>query len=271
MNYLANVKLRPGSMDQAVLGEMVRDVYHVRKLIRAGDTVLDIGGYTGLFALSIKDVCPGAKIVSVEPEPENYATLQENIRGTDVSAVNMALVSEPGVVTLKNYGLEASACHSIFDLTPGEGELISVDGITLSQLFERYAIQTVRVLKLDCQGAEFDILSTASRELLAKIDFISMEVHWAIADARRILGRIPDFEKKRERMYRNLYSTHLPVLGSIRQESIQLWASRRLLPLWRTASGDVQRVLRSSVRWARRFVHRSEVAVSQVADRKSAI
>ena len=63
MNYLANVKLRPGSMDEAVLGEMEKDVYHVRKLIRTGDIVLDIGAYTGLFALSIKDVCPGARIV----------------------------------------------------------------------------------------------------------------------------------------------------------------------------------------------------------------
>jgi FkbM family methyltransferase len=256
MNYLANVKLRPGSMDEAVLGEMEKDVYHVRKLIRTGDTVLDIGAYTGLFALSIKDVCPGARIVSVEPEPENYATLQENIRGTDVSAVKMALVSEPGIVTLKNYGLDASACHSIFDLTPGEGELISVEGITLSQLLEKYAIEAVRILKLDCQGAEFDVLSTASQGLLSKIDFIAMEVHWAIADTQRILGRIPDFEKKRERMYRNLYSTHLPVLGSIGQDSIQLWANRRLLPFGRRTSGDLKRVFRSSARWVRRFVRR---------------
>jgi len=257
MNYLANVKLRPGSMDQAVLDEMKQDVYHVRKLVRTGDTVLDIGAYTGLFALSIKDVCPGARVVSVEPEPENYAALQENIRGTDVLAVNVALVGEPGVVTLKNYGLEASACHSIFDLTPGEGEFISVEGITLSQLLEKYEIQAIRVLKLDCQGAEFDILSAASRELLEKIDFISMEVHWAIADTRRILGKIPDFENKRERMYRNLYSTHLPVLGNIGQDSMQLWSTRRLLPFWRRASGDLQRALRSSVRWARRVARRA--------------
>jgi hypothetical protein len=54
MNYLAKAKLRPGSMDEAVLGEMEKDAYHVRKLIRTGDTVLDIGEYTGLFALSIK-------------------------------------------------------------------------------------------------------------------------------------------------------------------------------------------------------------------------
>jgi hypothetical protein len=55
--------------------------------------------------------------------------------------------------------------------------VIKVRALTLSQVFEAHAIDKLDLLKLDCEGAEYEILSGASPEVFKKIERIIMEYH----------------------------------------------------------------------------------------------
>ena len=58
-----------------------------------------------------------------------------------------------------------------------EGEETRVNRVTLEDIFETYGLERCDFLKMDCEGAEFDIFYNCSEETLSRIDQIAMEVH----------------------------------------------------------------------------------------------
>ena len=66
--------------------------------------------------------------------------------------------------------------HSLYPLGKDGGQ-IAVQVITLAEVMSQHGIDRINFLKLDCEGAEFNILLNASDAILARIDKISMEVH----------------------------------------------------------------------------------------------
>jgi len=49
--------------------------------------------------------------------------------------------------------------------------------MTLSSLFHNYKLQQIDFLKMDCEGAEYQVILDSSPELLSKINVISLEFH----------------------------------------------------------------------------------------------
>ena len=56
-------------------------------------------------------------------------------------------------------------------------ESFRVDCTTLPDIFEKQKLEKIDLLKLDCEGAEVEILKTVSDELLHRIRQIVMEIH----------------------------------------------------------------------------------------------
>jgi hypothetical protein len=73
--------------------------------------------------------------------------------------------------------------HSVFGKGIGEGESVLVGKMCLASLFRKYRISRVDFLKMDCEGAEYDVLMACPKSALSKISRISMEFH--NLDARR--------------------------------------------------------------------------------------
>jgi len=54
---------------------------------------------------------------------------------------------------------------------------LSVPSVTLRDIFEEHRIRRCDFLKIDCEGAEYDILYSSSPDVLERVDQIAMEVH----------------------------------------------------------------------------------------------
>jgi FkbM family methyltransferase len=52
-----------------------------------------------------------------------------------------------------------------------------VEAVTLEQIMDEYNLDRIDLLKLDCEGAEYDILYNAPTHLFDKIGMMTMEVH----------------------------------------------------------------------------------------------
>lgn len=218
---------RDGSLDALVIEKMKRDVYHARQYIRDGDWVLDVGANIGAFSLFVKDWCRGAKIVCVEPMPCNVEALRINIAGSaEIEAA--ALSDHTGGLTIYDFGLANSGCHSMYDLDVVGAKPVKVIAITLQSIVEKYQIDHLRFLKLDCQGAEYDVIRAADPELLGLIDVVAMEVHHTIAAGDAVLGTIPNQPEMAEAMYARLNRTHTLAHGDLSMDDVeQVWVNRR--------------------------------------------
>jgi FkbM family methyltransferase len=137
--------------------------------------VLDVGAHVGSFALWTCERARDARIVSVEPEPRNFSDLVLNIERNGladrIDAVNAALGTEPGTVTLHvPMNRESSST-----LATG-GDSVQAVVISLPELLERLD-GPLDLLKLDAEGAEWPALGALGPETWAKIPRLVMECH----------------------------------------------------------------------------------------------
>lgn len=130
-----------------------------------GKSVLDIGAHKGYFTTLA--ACSGARmIVSIEPNAVNFTELKANVQHyRNVTLLNMACHNGYSD-TMEPYGEDGTA-----KVRPGTG----VESRGLEQLSQ--LLPSSRVLKMDCEGSEFDILVPASAALLRSFDILFMEVH----------------------------------------------------------------------------------------------
>jgi FkbM family methyltransferase len=169
-------------MDVWILKESCLDLVYERGAnVEDGWTVVDVGAGLGDFAIHVARRRPRATVYAFEPLPESFARLEENIRLnglTNVRAVPEAIAGSEGAVSLYTVtGL--SGQHR----TAGSGAAtatvapISVAATTLSRAFERLGIARCDFLKIDCEGAEYEILLGLPAETLARIARIALEYH----------------------------------------------------------------------------------------------
>lgn len=149
--------------------------------IHESDVVIDIGGNIGTFALLASKHAPRGKVFTFEPNTENYELLLQNIalnNATNIIPIRAAVSGSSGAASLKLFCSSEGGLHSILQdrmSDPNRYEL--VDSVTLKAIFDQHDIQRCHFLKLDCEGAEYDILYNLPIEYFARIDKIAMEYH----------------------------------------------------------------------------------------------
>ncbi len=110
------------------------------------------------------------------------ANIERNrIKGAQVATLGLS--SHRGSATIYNRGPNSmntlftrDRCQSTFQA------VATVTLITLDDVFERFDVKQCDLLKLDCEGAEYDILFAAREETLAKVRNIALEYHVGLED-----------------------------------------------------------------------------------------
>jgi FkbM family methyltransferase len=173
VDNLSGLYFRSNSPDKFVLDEIfLHDVYSISSMENIS-TVLDIGANIGAFSSSIIRKFPDCLITAVEPEPSNFAVLDANCGNiSNITLINKAVWSDSnGVTIVPNYGETA--------VESGENS-ISVDSIAFNELLEPFS--KIDLLKIDVEGAEIDIILSASPESLTKIENITGEFHGQVPE-----------------------------------------------------------------------------------------
>jgi FkbM family methyltransferase len=140
-------------------------------------TIVDVGANVGAATIWFARRCRIAEIVAVEPAPGSLTRLEANLRTNRlenrVSVVPAALSGRTGSVYLSQNGSSVYA-QTRATSSPGAER---VDAVSLADLFDRCGLEEVDVLKLDCEGAEFDALLACDEELLSRVRVIVGEYH----------------------------------------------------------------------------------------------
>lgn len=149
--------------------------------LRPGDTVVDIGANIGSFTvLAAKVVGPGGRVISFEPVAETFARLEENVALNgygNVECRRAAIDDQEGTLTLVVD--PKSAWSGAYSDLGGNRSTITQTApcLTLERVFRDHDLRRINLLKVDCEGSEYGIFESLSRDLAARIDQIAMEVH----------------------------------------------------------------------------------------------
>jgi FkbM family methyltransferase len=165
--------------------------------IRPGDIVLDIGANQGFFTCYA--ACKGAKVFAFEPVPELFERLLFNVRRNGfaerVTAFPCAVGESDSDVEIQvSYSLGGGQSSIVPEFTKHYNvpvrQSIKVACRTLPKILGELGAPTVRLCKLDVEGAEFGILRTLTASHLEEIQSMAMECHPGVCEMRDLLKMI---------------------------------------------------------------------------------
>jgi FkbM family methyltransferase len=151
--------------------------------VGGGGDMIDIGANVGCFTLFAVAELGARRVIAFEPDPNNFRQLAKNAERNPhrrIIVMQQAVGRTSGEVSFYN---DPEAAFTIGGTLLGaRGEQrgyaeFRVKCTTLSDILEAHGVERCSLLKLDCEGAEFDILETAEDKVLRRIDRIVMEVH----------------------------------------------------------------------------------------------
>ncbi len=161
----------------------VYDSYHLREFSQQTIpnhplTILDVGAHVGAFSLAMLEKFPTCRCICCEPSPKTFQYLRKNIERNGVQErvqlIEAAVLAEDRETALFE-GKDGSAKNSVLIPLDG-GKTCTVQGLAFDRLVDKLDSE-VDVLKLDCEGAEYEILFNASPSTLEKIRSIVLEYH----------------------------------------------------------------------------------------------
>lgn len=158
-----------------------RRFYNDEFRIDPGDTVVDIGGYIGSFALPAARLAGRGRIFSFEPSPSNYEQFVKNLALNalpNVKVFNQGVAATDRKITLflDNMNPASNSIYLRSDQDRGNN-YVEKDAFSIPSIFDREGIATCEFLKIDCEGAEYETLMSLSRPMLDRIRKIACEYH----------------------------------------------------------------------------------------------
>jgi len=145
------------------------------RALRPGDVFVDVGAHIGYFSMMAANlVGPSGAVFSVEPEPGNFDRLKRHAIENgfqQIEAFNLAFAAEASETTFHlnadndgGHALWNPGLHPFNLRTRTAPQLIRVRTATLDT-FKAIGQRPARVIKLNTEGAEHQILRGASRLL----------------------------------------------------------------------------------------------------------
>lgn len=145
--------------------------------VSANDVVLDIGFNFGLFSIH-SSLRNAKRIIGFEPNTRLVKTFLENYGSNEIEVHNLAVSNMNGKV--KFFENIDSGMSTIKNEFPSENKIneYEIDAIHINTIFEKYNLDYVDYLKVDCEGSEFDIFESMDENFLSnKISKIAIECH----------------------------------------------------------------------------------------------
>jgi FkbM family methyltransferase len=182
------------------VGELDRKITWVcSRLVRPGDTVLDIGANLGMVSLILSAmVGPSGQVHAFEPNPDMQSLMGDAITRNRIHNVILhpiALGSQAGEVMLSVPRGNAGAASVVAARGLSESVDIPVQMRTLSAVMAEHDVDQIRLVKIDVEGFESEVLIGAIG-LFSRVrpDAIIFEVNDLEGDVRhhptfRLLSR----------------------------------------------------------------------------------
>ncbi len=191
-----NVYLRQGTSDTFIYKEIFVDKCYQNYTagLDGNSLVIDIGAHIGLFDLYINSKC--RQIFAYEAQPDNFFLAQKNIASYgagNISLFQKAVWSSSGQKVF--LGVEQAGQTGEYAIFPDERTAedgFAAETISLADIFVTNKIIACDLLKVDIEGAEYEVLMKAPDNIFDKIGRICLEYHPDLT-GRQTVASLKDF------------------------------------------------------------------------------
>jgi FkbM family methyltransferase len=159
--------LDEGSLDYEFSNLFIDDAYGL-SLLNGIQTIIDVGANHGFFALCARGWFPNAVIQGYEPNPFVWEQFEHNYRQVEAVPFREAIGRRDGRVQIQPFR------HSISARTKTTPDDDGIPMVSLKRALYRIG-GTVDLLKLDCEGAEWELLNDA--DAFQHVKAVTMEYH----------------------------------------------------------------------------------------------
>jgi FkbM family methyltransferase len=158
--------------------------------------IIDLGANIGVFTVYATVTARNTEVYAYEPLGDFYELMKENIRlnqrQSAVRCFNAAVAGDCTPRTLYVKGTDFFFPTLVGNDSRNGQETIEVNCTTLAEIMRTNNLRHVDMLKMDCEGAEYEILYPTPPALFERIKEIRMEYHSLDAGDRN-LARLKEF------------------------------------------------------------------------------
>ncbi len=151
------------------------------------DIVFDIGANNGYFSFLASKKAINGKVYAFEPLPELMNKIKKSIEINNIKNIvtENTAVGNDNISPIPFYiSSTHNGCHSIYDRESTQSKIM-VDVINLKKYCENNHIDKIDFLKLDCEGAEYEIVTSEYMDFIKNtVSKISMEHHDDITEQK---------------------------------------------------------------------------------------
>jgi FkbM family methyltransferase len=134
--------------------------------------IIDAGANIGLTSVYFANRYPTARIICIEPDPENFACVVKNVSGyKTIIPLNKALWNTSEMLSLTNKGFGDRG------FMIEEGNEKTTEGISLTALMQQYNLTHIDILKIDIEGSEKEVFSSGYEDWPPKTKCLVIELH----------------------------------------------------------------------------------------------
>jgi FkbM family methyltransferase len=149
----------------------LEDEYRPADAIPA-QTIVDLGASVGLATLRLLASHPGARVIAVEADPVLIPRLRANVAGLPVTVLHAAVGATSG--ERQFYRSDIDSWGNSLENTSLTQTAVTVPALSLLDLLDSHGVERVDLLKLDVEGAEWEVFD----ELVdPRVEAIVGEVH----------------------------------------------------------------------------------------------
>lgn len=183
MSAFDEIYLR-GVYDEALVG------------ISSGDVVVDLGANAGYFSLAAFMKSKEISLVAVEPLPANHFSFKENMSINGIKDYDLiekaVLTNDSGFLEL-HYEADDQVSVSASMVVKKQAKMsLKVPALSFDELMQAQSLSHIDLLKIDCEGAEYNILFNTKPDTFKAIKKIVIEAHQWVPEEE---GTIPQMIK----------------------------------------------------------------------------
>jgi FkbM family methyltransferase len=166
-------------MDAWILKETVLDRQYEQASVplQPDWVVVDIGAALGDYSVWAARQLKQGRVIAIEPFPQSIQLIRANLAANQIKNVTVleaAVDSRAGQTVLQL--VTGQAVQHSTAAGNGSGS-VTVSTVTLASILQQVPEGRIDYLKIDCEGAEYDILFDTPNDALQKVERICMEVH----------------------------------------------------------------------------------------------
>lgn len=155
--------------------------------------VLDIGGYIGDLSLYCASTF-NSKVHCYEPTPQNFKMLEKNLSlnpTLNITAFNKGISGSSESIKLNVQDISGEIHASSHKRYDNDATAIEIPCVSLSDAIDALEEPRIDLLKIDCEGQEFEILGNCDLEYLSsKVRYLVFEHHGFVENHRAKLTKL---------------------------------------------------------------------------------